>query len=93
LKSADGVRTLEIINLHGWSFLFIIGGVLALISLRLLAAVKEKGEIKKEHVLLYMQIRLRKRIKKNSNTFMRSGIMGPVNKMKIMLTKKEQKSL
>jgi MFS family permease len=93
LKSADGIRTLEIINLHGWSFLFIIGGLLALASLKLLSAVKEKGEIQKEHVLLYMQIRLRKRIKKNSSALIRSGIIKPVSRVKVMLSNKEQKSL
>jgi len=91
LKGADGIRTLEIVNLHGWSFLFIIGGFLALVSLKLLSAVQEKGEIQKEHVLQYMQIRLRKRLKKNSGTIIRSGIIKPVKRVQVMLATKVQK--
>jgi len=91
-KGSEGVHTLEMIDLQGWSFLFIIGGLMALASLRLLASVKEQGEINKEKVMLYMKVRLRKRIKTNSDTI-RSGIIKPVNKVQTILRYKQPETL
>jgi MFS family permease len=92
-KGSDGIHTLEMIDLQGWSFLFIIGGVLALASLRLLTRVKEQGEIQKERVMMYMKVRLRKRIKTNSDTILRTGIIRPVNKVQTMLRYKQPEAL
>lgn len=53
---------IHLINLKGWSFLFIIGGLLAILSLRSLKHVKEKGEVQKERVIVYMRTKLRRNI-------------------------------
>ena len=76
-KNGAVMETIRVIDLHGFTFLFVIGGLLALASLRLLTNVKEQGEIKKERVMLYLQIRLRKRIKKRA-TPLRRGLLSPV---------------
>jgi MFS family permease len=84
-KSATGNRTFEMINLQGWGFLFIIGGLLAAVSLKLLSRVKERGEIQKERVMQYMQIRLHKGIKRRSGTIYRHGVVKPAQKVQTML--------
>jgi MFS family permease len=85
IKGAQGIRSLEIINLQGWAFLFVIGGLLAAASLKLLSKVKERGEIQRERVILYMQIRLQKQIKKNSTSIYRRGLLEPMQKAQTIL--------
>lgn len=92
VKSADGIRTLEVINLHGWGFLFVIGGLMAAASLKLLTKVKEKGEVQKDRVLLYMSIRFQKQVKKNSNTIYHRGLVQPMQKAQTMLRLNENEA-
>jgi MFS family permease len=68
MKNDAGIRSIEIINIHGWGFLFVLGGLLAIASLKLLSKVKEPGEIQKDRVLLYMRIRLQKHLNRNSRS-------------------------
>jgi MFS family permease len=89
LKGVSGTRTVEMINLHGWSYLFVIGALMAAASLRLLSKVKEKGEIQREHVMHYLQIRLNKRIRKESKTIIRQGIIKPAQKVQTMFGRTE----
>jgi MFS family permease len=51
--------SLSVIHLQGWTFFFLIGGLLAIIALRLLRNVKENGEIHKTHVIMHMQTKVR----------------------------------
>jgi MFS family permease len=92
LKSADGIRVIEMIDLHGWGFLFVIGGLMAATSLKLLSRVKERGEIQKERVLQYMHIRLRKEIGKNSSAIYRRGVIRPMQKAHTMLRPTENEA-
>jgi len=41
-------KVFRLLILHSWNFLFLIGAVLALVSLQLLTAVTEKGEVEKD---------------------------------------------
>ncbi|WP_158828711.1 MFS transporter [Mucilaginibacter lacusdianchii] len=84
LKGINGMHTLQLINIHSWSFLFIIGALMALASLKLLARVKEQGEVQKERVILYMRARLRKQLRLNSQS-LRGGIARPVQKVQTLL--------
>lgn len=85
-KNAQGlVRTFEIINIQGWGFLFIIGGLMAAASLKLLSRVKEQGEIRRELVMNYMQLRLNKRIKVKSSRIYTRGVMRPLIRAQTML--------
>jgi MFS family permease len=84
-KNTNGiVSTFEIINIQGWGFLFIIGGLMAAVSLKLLSKVKEQGEIRRELVMNYMQLRLNRRIRKNSTTIYRRGVIRPILKAQNM---------
>jgi MFS family permease len=84
-KNTEGVvSTFEIINIQGWSFLFILGGLMAALSLKLLSKVKEQGEIRRELVMNYMQLKLNKKIRKNSTTIYRRGVVRPILKAQII---------
>ncbi|NEU08680.1 MFS transporter [Flavihumibacter sp. R14] len=61
-KSGTHSTMLNLVNLQGWNFFFIIGGALALFSLRTLVKVRENGEVQKGKVVLYMRSRMRKNI-------------------------------
>lgn len=56
-------KTLYLISLHQWNFLFIIGAFLAFISLELLIAVKERGEVQKREVVRVMRGNLKNDLK------------------------------
>ena len=89
LKDVGGTRSIDMINLHGWSYLFVIGAILAAASLRLLYKVKEKGEIQKERVMHYLQLRLNKRIRKDSKIIISRGIINPVKKVQTIFSRTE----
>ncbi len=57
--------TLNLLNLQGWNYFFIIGGLLAMLSLKLLAGVKEQGEVRKDKVLLHMHASFRQQLRHN----------------------------
>lgn len=56
-------KTFRILILHSWNFLFLIGAVLALLSLQLLTAVTEKGEVEKEKVVRLVRHTIRSNLK------------------------------
>lgn len=58
-------KVFHLISLHEWNFLFAIGGILALISLELLARVQEKGEVEKDVVVRIMRSSVRNSLKSN----------------------------
>jgi hypothetical protein len=57
---------------------------MAALSLKLLSKVKEQGEIRRELVMNYMQLKLNKRIRKNSTTIYRRGVVRPILKAQII---------
>ncbi|WP_207425814.1 MFS transporter [Pedobacter sp. SYSU D00535] len=65
-QGAEGLTVIHLISLKGLNFFFIIGGLLAMFSLRLLQDIKEKGEVQKERVVGYMRLKVRSRIKDNA---------------------------
>ncbi|WP_207420820.1 MFS transporter [Desertivirga brevis] len=59
----DGTSSvLPLVDLKGWSFFFIIGGVMALYSLRILGGIREQGEVQKDKVVTYMRTRIRRSV-------------------------------
>jgi MFS family permease len=64
-KSAGSVTNFTLISLQGWNYLFIIGGLLALFSLRVLSRVNEQGEIDKVRAVIHMRAGLRRRLRAN----------------------------
>jgi MFS family permease len=60
-----GGFSLHLLNLQGWNYFFIIGGLLALLSLKLLAKIKEEGETNKYKVVTHMRATVRHKLRKN----------------------------
>jgi MFS family permease len=56
-------KTLHLVSLHDWNFLFLLGALLALIALDLLGWVKETGEVKKDVVVRVMRSSIKNNLK------------------------------
>ncbi|MBG6233900.1 MFS family permease [Pedobacter sp. CAN_A7] len=56
-------KVVRLISLHEWNFLFLIGAILALLSLEFLSRVKEIGEIHKDVVRRIMRKSIRSNLK------------------------------
>jgi MFS family permease len=54
----------NLLQLQGWNYFFIIGGLLAMLSLKLLANVQEEGEKHKSLMVVYMRGSLKRRTKR-----------------------------
>jgi len=61
--SPDWNKTIRLVVLHEWTFLFLIGAFMAILSLNLLTQVKEEGEVGKDVVRRIMRTRLRSSLK------------------------------
>jgi MFS family permease len=60
-----GTRTLHIVELHEWNFLFLFGALLGLVAIDMLRRVKETGEVEKNVVVRIMRSTLRHNLKEN----------------------------
>ena len=69
-KSGTHSTMFNLINLEGWNFFFIIGGMLALLSLRTLTKVRENGEVQKKRVVIYMRGKMRKNLARGAKKSM-----------------------
>lgn len=88
-----GFTTLHLLQLQGWSFLFLAGGVLAFASLRLLGRVAEAGETKKSVAVGYMRVAFKMQVQEKWNPeALRSLIYYPVV-YPVMLGKKVQERI
>jgi len=56
-------KTVRLVSLHEWSFLFLIGALLAIFALNLLNRVKEVGEVHKNVVKRIMRTRIKSNLK------------------------------
>jgi len=65
-QGEHGTTLLHIIQLKGWSFFFMIGSILAALSLKLLNRVHEQGEVRKERAVIYMRANFRSKIRQNA---------------------------
>jgi MFS family permease len=68
---------IHLLNLQGWNYFFIIGGLLAVISLRLLAKIKEEGETNKYKVVTHMRATVRHRLRKNIGREVTDNLYAP----------------
>jgi MFS family permease len=57
------MKTFQLLSLHQWNFLFIIGALIALIAVQLLSRVKEKGEVEKDKVVRILRSTIKNSIK------------------------------
>ena len=65
LKTAEGLKELHVIALGQWNFLFLIGALLALFSIKLLKRVQETGEVEKTLVVKVLRSDLRNSLTEN----------------------------
>ncbi|TCK83589.1 MFS transporter [Albibacterium bauzanense] len=56
-------KTVRLVSLHEWSFLFLIGALLAIVALNLLKQVKEVGEVHKDVVRRILRTRIKSNLK------------------------------
>ncbi|MBS1524899.1 MAG: MFS transporter [Bacteroidetes bacterium] len=88
-----GMHHLHLLTLQGWNYFFIIGGVLALISLRLLKQVNEKGEIRNRRMVIHMQSRFRSKLRDRLGYNVTAKLYYPqavMHRRKIMRLKQRQ---
>ena len=76
-RSAEKIHNVTLLSLQGWNYFFIIGGLLALISLRFLSKIKEEGEVDKDKVVTHMQVRFRHTLRTNLGREVTNGIYHP----------------
>lgn len=69
--------TINLLNLQGWNYFFIIGGILAMLSLRLLAKVKEQGETHRAKVVVHMRATFRNKLRRNLGRETADSIYSP----------------
>ncbi|WP_299516674.1 MFS transporter [Mucilaginibacter sp.] len=62
--STNSVTNFTLVNLQGWNYFFIFGGLLAMLSLRFLGRVTEPGETAKARAVIHLRANLRKKLRK-----------------------------
>jgi len=78
-------RTLHLVALHDWNFLFLIGAVLALIALDLLGWVRETGEVRKDVVVRVMRSTLKSSLK---DAFLIGNLLSWHSQLRAIIKKK-----
>jgi MFS family permease len=69
--------SVRLVDLQGWNYFFIIGGVLALASLKLLSKVNEQGETHRRKVRMHMRATLRNKMRKNLGRRLTDNLYAP----------------
>ncbi|MEJ5961873.1 MFS transporter [Pedobacter immunditicola] len=80
-------QVIRVVSIHDWKFLFIIGALLALISLELLIGVKEVGEVNKDVVRRIMRKSIRSNLK---DYFLIGDLIHMHQQLKAVVRKKEK---
>jgi MFS family permease len=62
---ASGMKEIHLLALHQFNFLFLIGAMLAMLSVKLLSRVKETGEVEKDFVVKLLRGDIKNSIKEN----------------------------
>jgi MFS family permease len=78
-------KVFRLLILHEWNFLFLIGAGLALLSLQLLIAVQEKGEVERDKVVRLFRHSIRSNLKE---TFLIGDIIQWRDQFRSMLRRK-----
>lgn len=64
-QGPTGITTFHLLELQNWNFFFVISAFLALLSIRLVGKIKEKGEVHKGMVSVVMRKSVTRNIRKN----------------------------
>jgi MFS family permease len=87
LKSTSSISNIKMLDLQGWNYFFIIGGLLAMLSLKLLAKVKEEGETHKDKVRIHMRASFRNKLRKNFGREITNNLYAPSSAIKRTVVK------
>jgi MFS family permease len=68
---------IRMVDLQGWNYFFIIGGVLAIASLKLLNKISEHGETHRRKVRMHMRAALRNKMRKNLGRGLTDNLYAP----------------
>jgi hypothetical protein len=79
-NGAGSSAAISVIKLKGWGFFFVIGGLLAMFSLRYLNGVKEQGEVEKDRVVSYMRSKIRRNVAKEARGIYTGEAFTPLKK-------------
>jgi MFS family permease len=90
-KSTHSITTFTLINLQGWNYFFIIGGLLALLSLRFLNRVQESGEIDKNRAVTFLRARVRNRLEESLGRHLAYGLFLPADLVRRRVKKRSKK--
>jgi MFS family permease len=90
-KSTNSITTFTLINLQGWNYFFIIGGLLALVSLRFLNRVQESGEIDKGRAVTFLRARVRNRLEESLGRHLAYGLFLPADLVRRRVKKRSKK--
>jgi len=82
-------QVIRVVSIHDWKFLFIIGALLALLSLELLIGVKEIGEVNKDVVRRIMRKSIRSNLK---DYFLIGDLIYMHQQLKAVVTKRVKNS-
>lgn len=78
-------KTLHIVELHEWNFLFLFGALLGLVAIEMLRRVKETGEVEKDTVVRILRSTLRNNLKDN---FLTGHLMNGYSQLKNVFKRK-----
>jgi MFS family permease len=78
-------KVFRLLVLHDWNFLFLIGALLALVSLQFLIAVQEQGEVEKEKVVRLVRHSIRSNLKE---TFLIGDVIQWHEQLRAMVRRK-----
>ncbi|MGX5818841.1 MFS transporter [Chitinophaga lutea] len=78
-------KTVHLVELHEWNFLFLFGALLGLVALNLLRRVKETGEVEKNTVVRIMRSTIRSNLK---DTFLLGAMMNGYTQLRSVFRRK-----
>jgi hypothetical protein len=79
-NGSSSTAVLTLIKVKGWSFFFIIGGLLAMLSLKFLSNVKEEGEVESVRVVRMLKSRMRENITREAKGIYTGESFTPLKK-------------
>jgi MFS family permease len=90
-KNTHSITTFTLISLQGWNYFFIIGGLLALVSLRFLNRVQESGEINKARAVTLIRARVRSQLEERLGRQLAYGLFLPADIIRRRIKKRVKK--
>jgi MFS family permease len=74
-NGTGGISTIQLLNLHNWNFMFIAGGILAILSLQMLKYINEDGAVHKDQAGGAMKIAFKNNLKEHTSKEAILGIL------------------